>query len=218
MTWRDCKLITLQRMFAVSGDEIIQDDTTLPYIKSMPGAANEGLQLLATAGKFLVKSVQIQQPAADPPEGELPEFISGSLSGGMMKYHLREQAPDFYMLRDGQVFLQSNGRYGRTYDFMTEGDGILVLNAAQEGIWTVYYNAYPAPITVTTPDKQELALDPEAAVLLPLYMASQLYKDDDIGQAVQFRNEFEAGREILAASASRDYFGRESFTSSTGWW
>ena len=31
----------------------------------------------------------------------------------------------------------------------------------------------------------------EACIILPLYMASQLYKDDDITLATTYRNEFE---------------------------
>ena len=34
-------------------------------------------------------------------------------------------------------------------------------------------------------------------VLIPLYIASQLYKDDDISQATAYRNEFEVGLQDL---------------------
>lgn len=43
----------------------------------------------------------------------------------------------------------------------------------------------------------ELELPYEACVLIPLYIASQLYKDDDISLATQYRNEFEAGLKEL---------------------
>lgn len=45
----------------------------------------------------------------------------------------------------------------------------------------------------------ETAIDlPEdACVLIPLYIASQLYKDDDISQATAYRNEFEVGLQDL---------------------
>lgn len=44
-----------------------------------------------------------------------------------------------------------------------------------------------------TEDTQEIGLPEEACVLIPLYIASQLYKDDDISQATAYRNEFEVG-------------------------
>lgn len=43
----------------------------------------------------------------------------------------------------------------------------------------------------------EIDLPESACVLIPLYIASQLYKDDDIAQATAYRNEFETGLQDL---------------------
>lgn len=43
----------------------------------------------------------------------------------------------------------------------------------------------------------ELTIPEDACVLIPLYIASQLYKDDDVSQATAYRNEFEAGLQDL---------------------
>ena len=43
----------------------------------------------------------------------------------------------------------------------------------------------------------EVDLPESACVLIPLYIASQLYKDDDISQATAYRNEFEVGLQDL---------------------
>lgn len=43
----------------------------------------------------------------------------------------------------------------------------------------------------------EIGLPESACVLIPLYIASQLYKDDDISQATAYRNEFEVGLQDL---------------------
>lgn len=48
-----------------------------------------------------------------------------------------------------------------------------------------------------TEDIHEIGLPEDACVLIPLYIASQLYKDDDISQATAYRNEFEAGLQDL---------------------
>ena len=58
-TWHDIKLACLQKMFSSNGTVIQMDSSTKEYIESMPQAANEGLQLLSTAKKFILKSVQI---------------------------------------------------------------------------------------------------------------------------------------------------------------
>lgn len=48
----------------------------------------------------------------------------------------------------------------------------------------------------TKPD-EIIGLPEDACVLIPLYIASQLYKDDDIAQATAYRNEFEVGLQDL---------------------
>lgn len=52
-------------------------------------------------------------------------------------------------------------------------------------------------ITADTKDDYEIQLPLDACVLIPLYIASQLYKDDDIAQATAYRNEFEVGLQDL---------------------
>lgn len=54
-----------------------------------------------------------------------------------------------------------------------------------------------AKIDSTTEDTYEIELPEDACVLIPLYIASQLYKDDDISQATAYRNEFEVGLQDL---------------------
>lgn len=77
---------------------------------------------------------------------------------------------------------------------------------ANEGIKRIYKYAYPKyekqqdgtytkiipeKITENTDNSYELELEEDACVILPLYMASELYKDDDITLSTVYRNEFE---------------------------
>lgn len=57
-------------------------------------------------------------------------------------------------------------------------------------------------IESTTLPSYSLTIPEDACVLLPLYIASQLYKDDDISQATAYRNEFEAGLQDLESNIS----------------
>lgn len=52
-------------------------------------------------------------------------------------------------------------------------------------------------VTKETKNDYEIQLPEDACVLIPLYIASQLYKDDDISQATAYRNEFEVGLQDL---------------------
>lgn len=58
-TWGNIKLITCQKLFATQGNTIPNDSTTRDYLAAMPGACNEALQLLSTAGKFITKYLNI---------------------------------------------------------------------------------------------------------------------------------------------------------------
>lgn len=302
-TWYDLKLAVLQKMFAAD-DTIVNDESTLGYIAAMPHCANEGLALLATAGKFVTKSVKIAQmdiqnimpdSISDPIHefsdgysyqaddgqsyyfeasgtGTCDIYVDGSLVDTLtlnskgyepykglivnidkkpvtfefttsypmalkniavyretfataddvlpftdkVKYDMTALVDDFYMIDPQGIYYEGAYQtYLQTSDFYQEGTKTLVLDRDMIGNFTIYYRAYPMQITSETQDTDELPLDPEVYALLPLYMASQLYKDDDNGIATAYRNEFEVGFERLVNSANLSAY--EKFTSETGW-
>ena len=302
-TWYDLKLAVLQKMFAAD-NTIVTDESTMGYIYAMPQAANEGLSLLATAGKFITKSLKITQM-------DIPNLVSENLANAIhefsdtftyqadegqsyyfecagigtatievdgtvidtitlddkaykvykglitntdkkpvvftfttsypmalkniaiysqtfeladdvpaftdkVKYDLKALAPDFYMIDPQGIYFEgAYQKYLQTSDFYQEGTKTLVLDRDMIGNFTVYYRAYPEPFTDITEDTYEIPIDPEVYALLPLYMASQLYKDDDNGIATAYRNEFEVGFERLVNSANLSAY--EEFTSASGW-
>lgn len=302
-TWYDLKLATLQKMFAAE-DRIIKDESTSGYLGAMPHVANEGLALLATAGKFITKEVKITQldvknllsdciadsihefsdtysyqadegksyyfecagtgtckiyvedtvvdtitlnnSAYTVYKGLIPNLLSKPVKfefttlypmglknvaiykesfasadkvypyTDKIKYDLKALAPDFYMIDPQGIFYEgANQKYLQTSDFYQEGTQTLVLDRDMIGSFTVYYRAYPIELEALTDDDYELPIDPEVYVLLPLYMASQLYKDDDFGVATSYRQEFEIGFERLVNSANINAY--EEWTSESGW-
>lgn len=302
-TWYDLKLAVLQKMFAAD-DTIVADESTLGYIAAMPHCANEGLALLATAGKFITKVLKITQRdisnlipdvtanvihefsdtyTYQADEGQSYYFECAGIgtceisiddtvietldienSGyevfkglidntdhkpviftfttaypmslknvavykelfptaedvvpytDKVKYDLSQLAEDFYMIDPQGIYFEgAYQKYLQTSDFYQEGTKTLVLDRDMVGSFTVYYRAYPVQITTETEDDYELPIDPEVYVLLPLYMASQLYKDDDNAIATAYRNEFEVGFERLVNSANLSAY--EEFTSESGW-
>lgn len=311
-TWGDIKLKTLQKMYATNNGSttIPTDNSTREYISAMPGAANEALQMLATAGKFIIKSIDIAHIPVKSltPNGEKIQTVErgyisfeadkvrsmyyevlgkGTLTiqigenepiveefdtrengshgfvsykrlienpddlrvtvtfisdypmstknvalysanyateeeippySEYIRYNLPELAHDYYMVDLEHVIYEGDkdiSRYQATSDFFQEGFKVLVLHRDIPGNYKVYYKAYPQEITLETPDDEELVLDPEVAALMPLYMASQLYKDDDNGIATGYRNEFEVAFERLADSVKAP--SSEKFTSESGW-
>lgn len=186
-------MVTLQKMMAITGDALLENATTKPYLKSMPHVANEALQLLATAGKYLQRNYVITQTVAGTGEN---------------KYNLDTLATNFYGFIPGEVYFLEGGISRKTFDYRIEGENTIVIPADQIGSWVVWYNAFQKPLNKDTGVDVELALDPMLAMLLPLYMASQLYKDDDPGIATQWRNEFEIARgELMPAATVVSRFG-----------
>lgn len=144
--------------------------------------------------------------AADVPENE-----------EVIKFNLKELVPDFYQIYAGEVYIEQDGkpRYLAASEYYTEANDTIVFRTDRPGIYTVYYKRYATTITKTTPDDYEFPLDPEVVAIIPLYIASQLYKDDDNGIATTYRNEFETAFDRLKQKV--EIPGREDFHGESGW-
>lgn len=189
MTWGEVKTAALQKMFLSAADPYVQNSTTADYISMMPYVANEGLMRLSVVGNYLVKEAKIDAHGRD--------------------FALRELIPDiFEAVRSGVMY---DGEFFNDYE-LSETQ-VMRTAAELNGELTVPYRAYPLTITKDTPDDTPIELDADGAVLLALYIASQLYKEDDISLATQWRNEFEtalgAGREKRMRSNAVVIAGRE---------
>lgn len=314
-------------MFSITGSQtnIPNDSATMEYVNAMPQACNEALQLLSTAGKFIIKEFQyINYPlenmlgknlfktytivndtmsfavdnalsyyfqiSGQPvscklyvgdvevkdffPEYELPEedrevidYKSFRVMKGNIEYptwgedeepsttvrlvieartpvnlmnvcfydipfesdadvppyekfiriKMDEAVADFYQLAPAELYDlgESGNQYIVANKYFQEADKTLVIERDKPGIYIVHYRAYPQQITLDTPDDYVMELDPEVAALVPIYMASVIYMDDDIGVATSYRNYFEVGREALSQGALIPK--REKFITSSGW-
>lgn len=201
MTWQEIKLATLQKMFSSDGTTIDPDDDAISeYLNAMPQAANEALQMLATAGRYIRTSTTIEKE-----------------SGEKFALDMTSELKDFCRLGTLEVYeLDDNGVPTPYEDAVFMGGKYLVLPEDAEGIFEIFYDAKPTSITLDTADDTKINLPDDAVVLLPLYMASQIYKDDDITVATYYRNEFETAFERLVNPSRTPT--HESFTSNTGWW
>lgn len=135
----------------------------------------------------------------------------------VIRYNLKELIPDFYQIYAGKVYVEKNGspRYLSASEYYTEANDTIVFRADRPGVYTVYYKKYPQQITKETLDTYEMPLDPEVAAIIPLYIASQLYKDDDNGIATTYRNEFETAFDRLRQKV--EVPDREEFSGESGW-
>ena len=184
MRWKDIKLAAMQKMYAAEGSVIPSDESTVDYLAAMPYVANEGIQMICTSKKYLIKSVDLNS-------------TDGDEMGSYRRYKMSDFVSDFFEFY-GEVYYTDSNLHKRSDDYVTEAQDVFLVPKNLAGIWTVYYKAYPEEITADTEDDYVLPLPPDVSAILPLYMASQLYKDDDNGIATSLRNEFEVAFERLS--------------------
>ena len=195
MTWKEVKLAALQKMFAADGPDVTVDETTRSYLAAMPHAANEGMLLLCDA-RPLRRCVCVVREA-----------------GGPECYDLAELAPDF-CTADGAEVYEADTQAPVEGAWLTAGR-YLHLPQTAVGALSAWYTARPPRIEEDADDGDPIPLEEDAATLLPLYIASELYKDDDNSIATMYRNEFEAARAALRVRASGEE--RAVWRSVTGW-
>lgn len=222
MTWKECKLLCLQTMFSNETAELTVDDSNQDYIYAMPGKANEAMLQLCTVGRPLLRTfyIQIMEDAEEGLDADLA-VLTLPARDAQYKINMEHYCPRFRCLEADQIFLDDGEKYAVANDWRLEGDTMLCLPGNTEGTYTVWYAAFPKPISAATADDEVLELTDEAAALVPLYMAGALYKEDELAMATVFRNEFEDGLAKLREAYQNSPGGGGGFTrvrNTTGWW
>lgn len=200
-TWDEIRVTTLQKMHLIEDNKVLEDDSTREHLAAMPSAYNEAVRLLSTTNRYITKYFEVSSSG-----------LNNSLS-----VDLKTIVDDLFMVQPGGVyFTDSSGRTDEYYDGTVIGDKDLILDGSEAGTYRVYYYAYPVKATAETAGATDMQIDPDVASLVPLYMASQLWKEEEPGIATAYRNEFEIGRELLVRERN-DGFSSE-FRNTTGWW
>ncbi len=197
VTWGEVKQAALQKLFAVR-DGVSVTQTVQEYTEGMPQAANEGLALLCAENLPLRRCFTVTVEAAGPRTVQLADLAADFWRAG---------EPEAYRRREDGRLVPAGG-----FAFAA---GRLLIPESWRGEYEIWYDAFPPRLTADTPDGEELPVEQQAAVILPLYMASQLYKDDDGALAAAYRNEFEAARAALRPASVG--VRAESWASLDGW-
>lgn len=211
-TWEELQITCLQKLFASTETTLVRDDSTLPYLSAMPAAANEAMHILVTVGRYFQKAVRIVQGGDNP---TLPNDIYTRENA----YDMHSLAGDFYSFDRCDIYFDDGYVYGITTDYGIENACILLLDKDKVGEWKVWYNAYPPKITEDTEDDFVIDLPGEVIEMVALYMAGQIYKEEETALAQIYMNEFDAWLSELKESAKRakKYGSGGRFTSTKGW-
>ena len=212
-------MIALQTMFSNEGQALTVDDINKEYLYAMPGKANEAMQQIAAVGRPILKDWHIRI-ADGAEETETADTLTLPAVEKRYKISLGHYLPRFRCIDRGTVMLDDGNIYDVAEDWSIEGDDVLVIPGNVEGEYTVWYRAYPQTITAQTPDDEAIDMTPDAAALIPLCIAAELYKEDELAMATVLRNEYEDGLQKLQAAwqASAAGMRAEAARNTTGWW
>lgn len=218
MTWGEVQIISLQKMFL--NDVVLSeaslatyraDDDYKLYLSNMIPACNEAIQLIASVTKPIIATYEItQEEVVFGDDGYTPT----------QQYDLNTLTDDNFIKIINVVysyFDEDTGEYitdHNTTDYKMWGDHTLQLNTNLIGTWVVYYEKKPTKITSSTLDSFEMEFDDNVNVLIPMYVTSQVYKNDNNSKSVMYRNEFESGLDRL----DQDLLDNEQeFENLSGW-
>lgn len=180
MNWGEIQIESLKKMFLNNDnlevnklDEYKKDKKYRTYLFMMPQAANEAINYILENGQPLIQ-----------------EYI---LSENVTRFDLNK-LPNFKRL-----YQVSSSSYLPSY--RVEGNNQLVINGNYGDI-IIYYETYLDLLDQRTSKSTEIELNPYLVNLIPLYIAGELYKDDDVQLATIYMNEF--------MSLVESYKGRDS--------
>lgn len=175
MNWGQIQLESLKKMFLNKDDlrvseldEYKKDKKYKTYLYSMPQACNEAINYILENGKPRVESYKLKY------------------KNNTFKYNLNNIIPNFKRIY--QIVYDGKNKP----NWYVEGNNVLVINDwnPDNGDITIYYEKYLDLITSSTRASTKIDLDNQLVSLIPLYIAGELYKEDDIQLSTIYMNEF----------------------------
>lgn len=186
------KLMFVNYDLPVTADNICDleaDETYNGYLVNMDGSINRALDRIAEKGRLDSKICVL------PQDGE-----GVTLHGRFVRYALKTLLPDFgYVLR----VVYDNGRFiSPSVSYALEGK-TLVLPAlrGEDEEYRLLYSPRPPYVSKANRYADELDLPDEVAHLIPYFIKSELYAEEEPSQAAQARNLFES---LLDESEDRE--------------
>ena len=184
MNWGEIQIESLKKMFlnndnleANKLDEYKKNKNYNTYLFMMPQAANEAINYILENVQPLIKSYVLSENETRFDLNKLPNFK--------------------------RLYQVSSNNYMPSY--RVEGNNQLIING-NYGEIIIYYEAYIDLLDQRTSKSTVIELAPYLINLIPLYIAGELYKDDDLQLATIYMNEF--------LSMAENYKGRDSLHNS----
>ena len=187
MNWGEIQLESLKKMFLNKEILTIEelenykaDKKYKTYLDAMPQACNEAINYIINL-EPIIKVETLERTSNND------------------KYDLKG------LIKDYKKFYNIISDYQVNWTMLTKN--IIKINGWMSGNVDIYYEAYPKKINNSTPSTTKIDLEESFARIIPLYIAGELYKDDDLTLSTMYMNEF---MNNLSAMINNDNFSNNS--------
>lgn len=172
MTWGEIQIESLKKMFLNTENLKVEELETYrgdkkykTYLFAMPQACNEAIKYITATLGTKVERFSLTKTSVND------------------IYDLSKLIPDYRKVKN--IVATTTG-----ISWKMRNDSLLEINDWYGGDIDVYYEIKPNIITSTTNVNKKIDISEEHAVIIPLYIAGELYKDDDLTMATMYMNEF----------------------------
>lgn len=202
-TWGDIVIATCRKMFlnkdaitVADLPDLIDDRNYSTYINMAPDVMNELIVILNNRVLINIDTITIKLDDAN-----LEKYLIDDNSAWVfdIKEYMKDNEIDNYLYteviqhtyikRDNLLFEEQDGKLYIDKRFIDRNSLTL----------TIKYRIIPERFTTTTPWNTLIDLPYNICSLVPLYLASELYKDDDISMSTAYRNQFEAELDYISS-------------------
>ena len=202
-TWGDIVIATCRKMFlnkdaitVADLPDLIDDRNYSTYINMAPDVMNELMVILNNRVLINIDTITIKLDDAN-----LEKYLIDDNSAFVfdIKEYMKDNEIDNYLYteviqhtyikRDNLLFEEQDGKLYIDKIFMDRNSLTL----------TIKYRIIPERFTTTTPWNTLIDLPYNICSIVPLYLASELYKDDDISMSTAYRNQFEAELDYISS-------------------
>ena len=202
-TWGDIVIATCRKMFlnkdaitVADLPDLIDDRNYSTYINMAPDVMNELMVILNNRVLINIDTITIKLDDAN-----LEKYLIDDNSAFVfdIKEYMKDNEIDNYLyteviqhtyiIRDNLLFEEQDGKVYIDKRFIDRNSLTL----------TIKYRIIPERFTTTTPWNTLIDLPYNICSIVPLYLASELYKDDDISMSTAYRNQFEAELDYISS-------------------
>lgn len=181
--------LKLLNQYSIAGTKVEPDyNNQQDYLSRIPALVNDAMMEIATTSRKI------------PALLELDGLARWDI-GEQVCYELPE---DFFQLISGDIYDTKEGRVAHTNCVRLRGRKCLLVPKQEAGSYTVGYYRYPALLSDTPADTDELDNEPETHWAIAFYVAAYLVQHDDLSLCALFNNKYEDKLSKLSAGLASE--------------